>query len=441
MNNRIPSVVKALATVRACASALRLRLCRARRLSQPPGQFPSEIAARCNAAAPLSVPQAVRTGAARPRRVLGGILPAALCWAATAVLACLFGSFPIPAADALRALAELAPPGLSGWLAPAPDATHVLVVTRIRLARVCLALLAGGGLAVAGTVFQGVLRNPLADPFTLGVSGGAAFGASLALTLGIGPLAAWLTLHLSGLSGALALSPQALLPLAALAGALAALGAVLLLGGAAGGGAFRRETVVLAGVVVSTVLSALVSLVKALDEESVSSIVFWIMGSLQGRGWAHVAVLLPWLALGLLLVLPRFRELDILTLGDVQARQLGMDTARVRLQLLVGASLITAGCVAVSGVIGFVGLVVPHLARLRLGAGHGPLLAAGWFGGGVLLAWADVLARTLLPGGVELPVGVVTALLGGPFFCLLLARAGRNPATPAGNAQCSNFLV
>ncbi|BFR49755.1 iron ABC transporter permease [Nitratidesulfovibrio sp. HK-II] len=383
-----------------------------------------------NATVPRSVPQQARTGAARQRRALRIILLAALCWAATVVLACLFGPFRIPVDDVLRALAELALPGaLTGGAGPAPDATHMLVVTRIRLARVCLALLAGGGLAVAGTVFQGVLRNPLADPFTLGVSGGAAFGASLALTLGIGPLTAWLAMHLPALAG---LSPQALLPLAALAGALASLGAVLLLGGAAGGGAFRRETVVLAGVVVSTVLSALVSLVKALDEESVSSIVFWIMGSLQGRGWTHAAVLLPWLALGLLLVLPRFRELDILALGDVQARQLGMDTARVRLQLLVGASLITAGCVAVSGVIGFVGLVVPHLARMRLGAAHGPLLAAGWFGGGMLLAWADVLARTLLPGGAELPVGVVTALLGGPFFCLLLVRGGgdgRGPAT------------
>jgi iron complex transport system permease protein len=385
-----------------------------------------------NANAPRPALHTARTGAARQRRALRPILLAALCWAATVVLACLFGPFRIPVDDVLRALAELALPGaLTGGAGPAPDATHMLVVTRIRLARVCLALLAGGGLAVAGTVFQGVLRNPLADPFTLGVSGGAAFGASLALTLGIGPLTAWLAMHLPALAG---LSPQALLPLAALAGALASLGAVLLLGGAAGGGAFRRETVVLAGVVVSTVLSALVSLVKALDEESVSSIVFWIMGSLQGRGWTHAAVLLPWLALGLLLVLPRFRELDILALGDVQARQLGMDTARVRLQLLVGASLITAGCVAVSGVIGFVGLVVPHLARMRLGAAHGPLLAAGWFGGGVLLAWADVLARTLLPGGAELPVGVVTALLGGPFFCLLLVRGGgdgRGPATRA----------
>lgn len=379
-----------------------------------------------NANAPRPALHTTQAGAARQRRALRPILLAALCWAATVVLACLFGPFRIPVDDVLRALAELALPGaLTGGAGTAPDATHMLVVTRIRLARVCLALLAGGGLAVAGTVFQGVLRNPLADPFTLGVSGGAAFGASLALTLGIGPLTAWLAMHLPALAG---LSPQALLPLAALAGALASLGAVLLLGGAAGGGAFRHETVVLAGVVVSTVLSALVSLVKALDEESVSSIVFWIMGSLQGRGWTHAAVLLPWLALGLLLVLPRFRELDILALGEVQARQLGMDTARVRLQLLVGASLITAGCVAVSGVIGFVGLVVPHLARMRLGAAHGPLLVAGWFGGGVLLAWADVLARTLLPGGAELPVGVVTALLGGPFFCLLLVREGRGLA-------------
>lgn len=188
------------------------------------------------------------------------------------------------------------------------------------------------------------------------------------------------------------------------------------------GGTMRRETLVLAGVVVSTFLSALISLVKSLDEESVASIVFWIMGSLQGRGWHEVMLFVPWFVLGMIPVVRFSRELDILSLGEVQARQLGMDAGRVRLWLLLGAGALTGVSVAVSGVIGFVGLVVPHLVRMLIGAEHRPLLAISALTGGLLLLWSDVLARTLLSGGAELPVGVVTALLGGPFFCLLLRR-------------------
>lgn len=331
-------------------------------------------------------------------------------WVLSVPLACLFGPMQLAPTQVLRLL------GAAGGLVSADglDPAQLLVVSDLRLARVVLALFAGGGLAVAGVVFQGVLRNPLADPFTLGVSGGAAFGASVAITFGASiPL----TLVPALLRGAGIVTP------AALAGALLALGMVLLLGRSGGG--FRRETVVLAGVVTATFLSALVSLVKALDEESVSSIVFWIMGSFQGRGWRHVLMLLPPMMLGMALIARHTRELDILTLGDTQARQLGMDSGKVRLVLLAGASLVTAGCVAVSGVIGFIGLIIPHVMRLFLGAAHGPLLPAAWLGGGILLLWSDVLARTMLPGGMELPVGVVTALLGGPFFCLLLHRTGK----------------
>lgn len=336
-------------------------------------------------------------------------LTAAL-WLLSVPAACLFGPLDIGPVEVLRLLGAAAGLPISGPVDPA----RMLVVSDIRLARVCLSLLAGGGLAVAGVVFQGVLRNPLADPFTLGVSGGAALGASVAITFGAALPAALTPALLAGIG---------IVTPAALAGAFAALLLVLLLGTA--GGTFRRETVILAGVVVSTFLAALVSLVKALDEESVASIVFWIMGSLQGRGWHHTLVLLPPLFLGLCIVVRHARDLDVLALGDVQARQLGMETGRVRGLLLCGASCITAGCVAVSGIIGFVGLVVPHLLRLMLGSAHGPLLIGAWFGGGVLLLWSDVLARSMLSGGVELPVGVVTALVGGPFFCLLLRREQR----------------
>jgi iron complex transport system permease protein len=173
---------------------------------------------------------------------------------------------------------------------------------------------------------------------------------------------------------------------------------------------------------------------KSLHEESVSSIVFWIMGSFSGRGWGHVAFCAPYVLAGLAVALWFGRDLDLLALGDEGARQLGVDVPTVRRSLLISASILTGACVAVSGVIGFVGLVVPHLLRLTLGPAHRRLLFCSFLAGGTLLCLADALARTLLPKGEELPVGVVTALLGGPFFCYLLRldplgrlRSTRNP--------------
>lgn len=325
---------------------------------------------------------------------------AAAIWLVSIPLACLPGPLELPPDEVLRLLAAKL-----GFMQPpaGADPTRLLVVGDIRLARVALSLLCGGALAVAGVVLQGVLRNPLADPFTLGLSSGAACGASLAIALGGAAPA------LSGMGGVVSAS--------AFAGALLALYMALFLG--RGRGRFSRETVILAGIAVSTFLGAVVALVKALNEESVVGIVFWIMGSFQGRGWDSLPLLLVPLLAGLVMVLPHWRDLDVLALGDAQAAQLGMRVGRARLWLLLGAGCMTAGCVAVAGIIGFVGLVAPHILRRGMGAAHGPLLAAAWFGGGVLLAWADVLARALLSGGQELPVGVVTALVGGPFFALL----------------------
>ncbi len=288
-------------------------------------------------------------------------------------------------------------------LAPATvDRTTEVVVWGIRFSRVILAGLVGASLAVAGVVFQGLLLNPLADPFTIGVSTGGAFGVAVLVLLGVG-------------GSFLGLSP---LPLGALAGALLALAAVLLLSREAG--RIRKETLILAGIVVSTFLSALISLIKSLDEESLSSIVFWIMGSFSGRGWVHVGLILPYALLGAALTLRHSRELDILALGEEHSHYLGVAVSKVRLTLLIGASLLTAGAVSVSGVIGFVGLVVPHLMRMWLGPAHGRLLVLSALGGALTLIWADAAARTLLASGQELPVGVVTALLGGPFFFYLL---------------------
>ncbi len=288
-------------------------------------------------------------------------------------------------------------------LAPATvDKTTEVVIWGIRCSRVILSGLVGASLALAGVVFQGLLLNPLADPFTLGVSTGGAFGVAVLVLVGAG-------------GSFLGLTP---LPLGALAGSLLALGAVLLL--SREGGRIRKETLILAGIVVSTFLSALISLIKSLDEESLSAIVFWIMGSFSGRGWVHVGLLVPYAALGAVLTLRYSRELDILALGEEHSHYLGVAVSRVRLTLLIGASLLTAGAVAVSGVIGFVGLVVPHLMRMWLGPAHGRLLVLSALGGALTLIWADVAARSLLASGQELPVGVVTALIGGPFFFYLL---------------------
>lgn len=324
---------------------------------------------------------------------------------------CLLGPYPAPPAEVLGALAH----GLG--LGPAPaDPRWSVVVWDLRLTRAVLAFLVGAGLAVAGAVFQGVLRNPLADAFTLGASGGAAFGAALAISLGLStPLA---------LSAFSALSAPTL---CALAGSLAALAAVMAVARAArASGQGGRETLVLAGIVVATFLSAAIALVKAVNEESTASIVFWIMGSFSGRGRAELALFAPYLLLGLLVALAQARECDILRLGETQARQLGVDTDRVRLRLLLSAGAMSGAAVAVCGVVGFVGLVAPHMVRLAVGGAHRGLFLAAAPLGGLLLLWSDTLARVALPGGAELPVGVVTALLGGPFFLALLRRGPRS---------------
>ena len=283
------------------------------------------------------------------------------------------------------------------------EATALAVVFHIRVARIVLAALVGVGLSLAGAAFQGILLNPLAEPFTLGVAAGAAFGASLTLSLGFTGVI-W---------GALGL-----VPLMALVGAVAALILVLALGAMAGG--VQHGTLILAGVIVSAFLSSLISLVKFLYADSLSTIVFWIMGSLSARGWSHVLFASPYVLVGSVVLFFYARELNLLTLGDAPAQQLGLAVNRVRLLLLLAASLITAGAVAVSGIIGFVGLIVPHLARLLVGPDHRRLLPVAALAGAVLLIAADTLARVILPYGQELPVGIITALLGGPFFCYLL---------------------
>ncbi|MCR5813386.1 MAG: iron ABC transporter permease [Desulfovibrio sp.] len=325
-----------------------------------------------------------------------------LLWLAVILGACFFGSVPLSAHKVCYAL-------LSVFDLAESDSLTQTIVVNIRLARILLASLAGSGLALAGVCLQGVLKNDLAEPFTLGISQGAACGASLLLTGTFSQI-------LTGLS----LGQTELVAFCAFLGSLLATVGTLLLG--ASRGRMDRSTVILAGIAMSTFLGALLALIKALNEESIVSIVFWIMGSFQGRTWDDLPLLLTPLCLGLLILSVSWRALDMFFLGDMEARQAGLNVQRARLLVLVAASLMTAGCVAVAGIIGFVGLVVPHILRLLFGPAHAPLLCGAVFGGGILLVLADLFARTLLPEGQEIPVGVVTALIGGPFFAWLLKQ-------------------
>lgn len=326
---------------------------------------------------------------------------------AVSLFAVTLGPFPMESGTSWRILASLLTPAAASSNETPAETAHYIIV-HLRLARVVLALVVGAALALSGTVYQGILLNPLADPFTLGVSTGAAFGASTAILFG------WSSWKLAGMG---------MLPAIAFVGALGALGLVLLLGRLQG--RIHPTTLVLGGIIISTFLSAWISLLKSLHEESLSAVVFWIMGSLSGRSWQHVAVVLPYLLVGSWVIFAYAREMDLLALGDTAAFQSGVATDRVRRRLLAAASLVAAAAVAVSGVVGFIGLVVPHVARLCLGPAHRQLLPAAMILGALLTLVSDTLARTILSEGREIPLGVVTAILGAPFFAYLLIQKKR----------------
>ncbi len=291
--------------------------------------------------------------------------------------------------------------GLS--LPPAMNPSFPFVVMEVRLPRILAAALVGGGLAMAGAVFQAILLNPLADPYTLGVSSGAAFGASLALVLGI-----------FGISAPAFFS----VPLLAFLGAMATLAVVFYL--AAPDGRLSSNTLILSGVIVAAILSAGIGFIKYLADEQVGVIIFWLMGSFVGKTWSDVTLLTLFTLPCLLVMLYFARDLNILALGGRMADSLGVDSRRIKKILLLAASLLTAICVSVSGIIGFVGLIIPHLLRLALGPDNRLLIPACFLGGAILLLTADTITRAWLP--TELPIGVLTSLIGGPFFCLIFRR-------------------
>ncbi|KPP93136.1 MAG: ABC-type cobalamin uptake system permease component BtuC [Rhodobacteraceae bacterium HLUCCA08] len=296
------------------------------------------------------------------------------------------------------------PPGASLRALVSGEGATGLVMREIRLPRAILGAAIGAGLGMAGAAMQGYLRNPLAEPGLIGVSGSAALGAVLAL-------------H-TGLAAAFALA----LPLMALAGAGLGVGLVMALAGPRGG----SLTLILAGIAISALAGALTSLVLNLSPNpwAAGEIVFWMMGSLADRSMSHVALALPFLLAGIALLATLGRGLDALTLGEDAAASLGIRMARLRLGVVIGTALVVGAGTAVAGAIGFVGLVVPHVLRPLVGAAPGRLLWASALGGAAMLLAADIAVRVVLPEQ-DLKLGVLTALVGAPVFLHLIYRMRR----------------
>ncbi|MBI2915116.1 MAG: iron chelate uptake ABC transporter family permease subunit [Firmicutes bacterium] len=284
--------------------------------------------------------------------------------------------------------------------------SYEAIVFQVRLPRILLAVLSGWALALAGTVFQGLFKNPMADPYLIGISSGAAVGAAFAIVLRVG-------------LGGSALGLGAVPPLAFL-GALGTSFLVYWL--ARVGGRLSLTSLLLGGVAVSAFLTAVVSLVMVLGTKDMQQVIFWLMGSFSGRSWQHVWVIVPYIALGSGVMLPFARELNVALTGEESAQYLGVDVERMKKILIASGSLVAAAAVSVSGIIGFVGLIVPHAVRLIVGPDHRVLMPAAGIVGAIFLVLADTLARTAI-APAELPVGIVTALSGAPFFMYLLTKA------------------
>ena len=276
-----------------------------------------------------------------------------------------------------------------------------VIIFDIRLPRIVMGLAGGGVLAVAGVAFQSLLRNPLADPYILGVSGGAALGGVLAIML------KW-----SSFKGGIQLF--------AFTGALATILFVYYISRV--NGRIPKYKMLLSGVIVNTFLSALIMLILSLGgPDEIGSAIFWLMGDLGRASWKSIIIILPYIISGGLVLYLMSKEMNLLLLGEERAMELGVNIERAKIILFVAASLITGAVVSVCGLIGFVGLIVPHGARLIWGADHRYLLPASMLMGGGFLLFADTIARTII-APIELPVGVITAIIGGPVFVYLMKR-------------------
>jgi iron complex transport system permease protein len=354
----------------------------------------------------VTVANAIRFGGSGRSLNARRLVPVAfgLLWIAAVVAALGGGAVAIPPGDVLAVLA-----GAAGLPVTAQEAVHETVVLSIRLPRALLGLVVGAALAVSGAALQGLFRNPLADPGLIGVSTGAALAAASAIVLG-GGLVAALPLLTRGM----------LIPLAAFAGGLFTTWVVYRI--ASREGRTEVATLLLAGVAVNAIAGAGIGLlIFVSDDQALRDLNFWMLGSLGGATWDRLLPALPFIVVPALL-LPLFaRRLDALLLGETEALHLGFAVERCKSGIVGLVALATGGAVALTGVIGFVGLVVPHLVRLLVGANHGRVMPLSLLLGSALLLIADLAARTVvLPA--ELPIGIVTSCIGGPFFLWLLMR-------------------
>lgn len=314
-----------------------------------------------------------------------------------------FGAVPLSPA---RIAAAVAGRLFSGVASP-----EAAIILELRLPRAVLATLVGAALGLAGTGFQGFFRNPLADPYIIGASSGAALGAAIAMTAGLPALFAL---------------PAA--PAAAFAGALAATALTFAVARTAGDPP-AAATLLLAGSAINALFSAALSLVLVLRDRDLNRVYYWLLGGFSGAGWPDVAGAAAPLTIGMLLLASAARPLDLLSGGEASAAGLGLDVKRARLVIAGGAALAAASAVAVAGIIGFVGLVAPHIARLMVGPGHRRLFPAAGLVGAALVLAADLAARVLAPP-LELPIGVVTSAIGAPFFLYLLTKRGARLGAP-----------
>lgn len=342
----------------------------------------------------------------RPSRLRPGLIGLALvCVVAALTAGVLVGPVRLSPASIVRALVDALP------FVEAPSALDVrdeAILWQIRVPRVLLGVLVGAVLAMAGAAYQGVFRNPLADPYLLGVAAGAGLGVTLAIAYL--PRGGW------------PIDPR---PLSAFAGGLAGVGATYLLGRSA---ARTRSTVtlILAGVAIASFLTAAQTYVQQRNAETVQEVYVFILGTLSTVGWREVVLVLPYAAVSAITLLLHRRLLDVMALGDEEADALGIKAGRVRLVVVLAATLATAAAVAVSGLIAFVGIIVPHTVRLVWGTSYRLILPLSIAFGGAFLVMADLIARTLL-APAEIPIGVITAFFGAPFFVWVLRRSRTSP--------------
>ena len=284
------------------------------------------------------------------------------------------------------------------------DAIATNIVWKIRMPRVVLAGLVGASLAIAGAAFQGLLKNPLADPYTLGVSSGASVGAVATLFFGISvPFLGIYTLPVFSMIGAL-VTMLLVITFAKLVDR-----------------AMKMETIILTGIIFSSFLGSVISLMIALTGEELRQIIGWLLGSVSMRGWSFVQMALPFVIIGTLLLWLNRRELNAMLFGEERAKHLGVNVKQRKMMILIGGSMLTGTAVAVSGTIGFVGLVVPHMTRLLFGSDNRHVLPLSFINGAALLIICDLVSRTII-SPTELPIGVITAFIGAPVFAFIFFR-------------------